>query len=257
MNLGLKNIFLLVALLITSWLLVKNKDIKNAQLPQTFVWAWQRDESLTFINAKNTGVAFYAGGVIFNGDELFFSPRFNSLEVPPETSMIAVIRFDNLSLENSFNSNHLAIISDFVGKICSAEGLVGCQLDFDARLSERDFYQRLIKEVRRKVPNSIHLSITALVSWCNQGSWLTDLDIDEVVPLFYRMGAEEDIIRDNLTGKDFMQEKKCHNAVGVSSDEPLPMVSYLKNRRIYIFSDRAWTEDIFVGIMEEIYDKIQ
>ncbi len=253
MSLKFKIIFLLIVLLIA---IMAGQNIKSNQLPQIFVWAWQRDESLAFINTKDTGVAFYAGGVVFNGSELSFSPRFNSLEVPPESSMIAVIRFDNLSLEDSFNNDHLAIISDFVGKICSTEGLIGCQLDFDARLSERAFYKQLIKEVRGKISHSMHLSITALVSWCSQGSWLADLDVDEVIPLFYRMGADEDIIRNNLTGRDFMQEKRCHNAVGVSSDEPLPIESYLKNRRIYIFSDRLWTEDIFIDIMREIHDKI-
>jgi len=52
------------------------------------------------------------------------------------------------------------------------------QIDFDARRSQRRFYVRLLRDLRRRMPPSLPLSITALASWCAYDDWLSGLPIE-------------------------------------------------------------------------------
>ena len=65
------------------------------------------------------------------------------------------------------------------------------QVDFDARLSEREWYRRLLGSLRREMKASTPLTITALASWCDRDDWLEGLPIDDAVPMLFRMGAGE------------------------------------------------------------------
>lgn len=67
--------------------------------------------------------------------------------------------------------------------LTSAEpGAVALQVDFDARASQHTFYARLLRDLRRQMPPSLPLSITALASWCSYDDWIRGLPVDEAVP---------------------------------------------------------------------------
>jgi hypothetical protein len=114
------------------------------------------------------------------------------------------------------------------------------QIDFDATQSERTFYHDVILAVRGRLPASVALSITALASWCSDDDWISDLPIDEAVPMLFRMGPDGRQIRNRLaTGEEF-PARPCRNSYGISTDEPLRNLSAAK--RLYVFSPDAWTE---------------
>jgi hypothetical protein len=121
------------------------------------------------------------------------------------------------------------------------------QIDFDATVSERNFYRELLKEVRRQLPAHTGLSITALASWCAGDDWLRDLPVDEAVPMLFRLGVDQHQFQRRLeTGQPF-ESRMCQNAAGVSTDEPVtpPAVD-----RLYIFSPKPWSKDSFTAAME-------
>lgn len=223
--------------------------------PKIFIWAWEKPENLLFIDDKNIGVAFYAGTITFSNSKTFFKPRLQPLAINPKISKIAVIRIKNMEKSDQLNNNQLSKAVDLIVKTCSRNKISGCQIDFDAKNSEIDFYKELILKTRDNLPKSIALSITALVSWCHLGSWLEDLPIKEAVPMFFRLGIDEHLIRNNLVGQSFMKARICQKSIGISVDEPLPPSQYLKNRKIYIFNPEPWTVNNFSAIIKEIEER--
>src|SRR2546430_8843063 len=57
-------------------------------------------------------------------------------------------------------------IATLVAETALLPGVRALQIDFDAASSEQEFYRALLLEVRRLMPHSMPLSITALASWC-------------------------------------------------------------------------------------------
>jgi len=115
------------------------------------------------------------------------------------------------------------------------------QIDFDALVSERDFYRALLQDLRAQLPANVPLSMTALASFCIGDRWLDDLPVDEAVPMIFRMGADDKPIKNMLAGGDDFREPLCRRSYGIALDEPLEMKRD-PARRLYIFNNRPWSE---------------
>lgn len=205
------------------------------------IWAWERKENLTFLDS-DTVVAYYAGSVIIDNDRMAIARRVQPLKLSASTKVIPVVRIDNFDSANDLTQERMKQVEDFIIEMCNQDKVVGCQIDFDAKTSERSVYSLLIASVRSRLPTAIPLSITALVSWCDTYSWLNDTKVDFAVPMFYRLGVDEHTIRGGYTGKTFMGSPKCSSAIGVTTDEPFPIRKYIGSRDIYIFNPNSWTE---------------
>jgi hypothetical protein len=254
------NLFLALGVIIFSSVIFFLRLNSNPYSPKIFLWAWERPENLLFLDNKNNvniGVAFYAGIITFSDSKTFFRPRLQPLAINPKISPIAVIRIENKEYRHQLENNQLLEAVDLIVKICSQNKISGCQLDFDAANSEIDFYKKLIWETKNNLPQSMPLSITTLVSWCHSGSWLEDLPIDEAVPMFFRLGLDDYLIRSHFVGESFMKARICQKSIGISLDEPLPQSKYLENRRIYIFNPNSWTLEDFSNIIKEIEERQQ
>ncbi len=245
---------LIICLIVFFAFLILNY-LKINHSPKIFLWAWERPENLSFIEDKNIGIAFYAGTLTFYNSEVIFKPRLQPLAVSPKISVIPVIRIVNKEKDNQLDNIQLLKAGELIVKMCSQDKVSGCQIDFDVKNSEIDFYKKLIFETRNTLSRSIPLSITTLVSWCHTGSWLNDLPIDEAVPMFFRLGTDEYLIRQDLVGESFMKAKNCQKSICISIDEPLPQAKYLKNRKIYIFNPHLWTPEDFSNIIKKIEGK--
>src|SRR4029079_17881342 len=53
-----------------------------ADMPALVLWAWDRDDDLSFIDTRDTAVAYLAATVILRGEGVFLSPRHNPLAAP-------------------------------------------------------------------------------------------------------------------------------------------------------------------------------
>src|SRR5438046_8019866 len=135
--------------------------------PSIFLWAWERPERLEFIDPEKVGVAFLAKTLSLQSDRVVSKPRLQPLTVPPGTTITAVARIESdRSRPPSLSNAQLIASAAEISALARLPNVRMVQIDFDATLSERDFYRRLILTLHDQLPASTPLSITALASWC-------------------------------------------------------------------------------------------
>lgn len=213
-------------------------------LPPVIVWAWERPEKLDFIDTDRVGVAYLAKTLRLDGDAVISRPRLQPLQLAPDTRLIAVVRIESDRRNAptlSYAQRQKAVTE--IANLSVLSNISVVQIDFDAAVSERPFYTDLLNELRRQLPSSTALSITALASWCAGDQWLADLPIDEAVPMLFRMGAD----RKRFQSAPRFEPPICANSAGVSTDEPItrPNVD-----RLYIFSPDPWSRDALDRALE-------
>jgi hypothetical protein len=84
------------------------------------------------------------------------------------------------------------------------------------------------------------ISITALVNWCGDNSWLHSLPIDEAVPMFFRMGGPAAVRAIRPKDASLVREPVCSGSAGISTDETWPAIHTLE--RVYVFLPGSWTQ---------------
>jgi Protein of unknown function (DUF3142) len=229
-------------------------------LPRTMLWAWERPEDFNFIDPRETGVAFLAETINIDEEHVDglsahshgasrfrVAPRRQPLRMPEGTSIVAVARIEMRAVPPK--EADVSAIAAEIARLAEIRGVVGIQIDFDATVSQREFYAAILRELRQQIPNDIPISITALASWCFGDAWLNQLPIDEAVPMLFRMGVDDRNIRSRLArGEDFASPV-CRSSLGVSTDEVAPNISGagVYGRRIYLFHPRSWTAAAFHG----------
>jgi hypothetical protein len=220
-----------------------------SEFPRIILWAWERPEDLRFINPAETGVAFLARTVYLRSDKAIVRPRFQPLSVAPGTKLVAVARIESNRSARLSPAQRAQTVTA-IAELARNEKVAAIQIDFDARSSEREFYRDLLADLRRVLPPAVKLSITALASWCMGDNWLTELPIDEAVPMLFRMGVDRSNVTARLeAGVDFSAARARHS-LGLSTDEPLTTLP--AGRRVYIFNPRSWTEQSAQKIVEEV-----
>lgn len=216
---------------------------KFNEFPNKILWAWERAENLEFIDTKIFGVAFLAQTLGLTGDEVINFPRRQSLKIPPNTKLIAVTR-----IETAKQTGKKAELSDrqreeiirYILKTTELKDVSAIQLDFDATLSERDFYRKLLIDLRQKLPRDFPVSVTALASACIDDNWIRYLPVDEVVPMIFRMGADEKSVKSFLAGGNDFSLPACRTSYGIAVDEPVK-ANFPGSRRVYFFNVQAWS----------------
>jgi hypothetical protein len=159
--------------------------------------------------------------------------RYQPLEVPHGTVMIAVTRLDSFAPPLP-DADAIAVT---IASTASLPRVRAVQIDFDARLSERDWYRGLLHRVRERLPASMPLTITALASWCRRDPWIRDLPIADAVPMLFRMGPGEP------RGSPDFSLDVCRSSLGISTDE-VP-ISLPHGRRMFVFLPTSWTPEAY------------
>ena len=213
--------------------------------PQVMLWAWERPEKLDYINPRETGVAFLARTVYLRVGTVTVRPRLQPLVVAPGTALMAVVRIESQLVAGHAGEPASRIaVEHAILEATGLHGVRGLQIDFDARASEREFYRAILVDVRRVLPASMPLSITALASWCEYDEWVSGIPVTEAVPMLFRMGVES-----YRPGSDF-RANACRTSVGISTDEPLAEIP--RGRRLYIFHPRSWSANELRAALEEV-----
>ncbi|MDQ4122111.1 MAG: DUF3142 domain-containing protein [Acidobacteriota bacterium] len=219
----------------------KQTSTQNSGLedfPPIILWAWEREENLEFLDAKKYGVAFLAQTLELKDDETIVRPRRQPFRVSPETALIAVTRIESGESPALSDKQKNEIINSVL-KTLELKNVLAVQIDFDAALSQRDFYQNLLTDLRRKLPEQTSLSITALASFCIGDRWLFEAPVAEAVPMIFRMGADDSAVKNYLANGGDFKIKICQQSYGVSLDEPVQM-NFDKSRRLYVFNPQPW-----------------
>ena len=235
-----------------AWLTRPVSEVHNhlSAFPPIVLWAWERPELLDFIDPHAVGVAFLTRTLYLSGPDVTVRPRLQPLSVPDETKLMAVVRLEADRLRPpDLSWQQLERVTAAIAEVTGLYGIEALQVDFDAGVSQRAFYRDMLQRLRRQLPASMPLSMTALASWCNYDDWLTGLPVDEVVPMVFRMGADQHRIRRHLAYGDF-RAAACRQSLGLSTDEPWPTLR--AGRRLYLFHPQAWRPEAMASMFEEV-----
>jgi Protein of unknown function (DUF3142) len=236
---------------VPAWVVVSHRRSPRdplASLPPVVIWAWERPEDLRFLNPAEAVVAYLDRTIVLRGEAVEVRPRLQPLRLPPGAMVIAVARVESQSpmLSPAQQSDVVSALA----QMAQPAGLSGIQVDFDAAVSERQFYRSILEDLRRRLPRRFLLSVTALASWCLDDDWIAGLPVDEAVPMLFRMGPDDRRIRTLLrAGRDFTDEA-CRHSAGVSTDEPLPPLR--RSRRTYVFHPGPWTQPAWETIVRRV-----
>jgi len=219
--------------------------------PSVVLWAWERPEDLEFLDPQRVAVAFLAQTIVLQGDKVSARPRLQPLRVSPQTKLIAVTRIEsvkNTGDQPALSATQKERVIELVLKTLERTNVSALQIDYDAPTSEREFYRGVLLGLRARMPDNVALSMTALASFCVGDRWLSDLPVDEAVPMIFRMGADDKQIKNLLAGGGDFLEPLCRASYGVALDEPVN-VSFGNSRRRYVFNPRSWTKDDVLSLV--------
>ena len=225
------------------------------RFPNQILWAWERPEDLEFLDSRQFAVAFLAQTLTLKNDDVEYKPRRQPLKVKPDTRLIAVTRIESqktTGLATALSTTQAQKLVDLVLKTTQLPNVSAIQIDFDAARSEREFYRKLLNELRQKLPDNIPLSMTALASFCVGDRWLDDLPVDEAVPMIFRMGADSHSVKTFLSSGNDFREPLCRRSYGIAVDEPVE-INFDRSRRKYIFNVRSWTEKDLLSLQQEVH----
>jgi hypothetical protein len=216
----------------------RKRPVGLAAFPRLTVWAWENPEDLRALDPQCCAVA-YLDQTIFILPQVSSRPRLQRLLVSPATRIIAVVRIEAGAAGAGINAPGLpAQVASLIQHSAQKPRTAMLQIDFDATRSQRAFYVNLLREVRKKLPEGMPLSITALASWCAADDWISGLPVDEAVPMFFRMGIDRR--PSGQPGWTYpLREPLCETSAGVSTDEPWPALR--ADERVYVFHPGAWT----------------
>jgi len=207
------------------------------RVPARFVWAWEEPEDLRAL-PPTVGVAWLAETDLLTGG-IAVLPRRQPLAPAPGAPLIAVVRIEARPGFADTPQLRAALAAHLAQVAAARPGIRALQLDFDAAASQRAFYRGVLEQLRPRLPASLPLSITALVSWCGPSSWLHTLPIDEAVPMEFRMGGPSRLARLPHAAPFPITEPLCRTSLGLSTDEPWP--SPLSSAiRVYLFAPHPW-----------------
>lgn len=233
---------------------------RSLSLPIT-LWAWERDEDLSFLKGQNTEVGYYAGTFFLNQNGAYFRPRLNKLILPPGIESYPVFRFDyrgkNLNGDdaNSAETNGTGKsieerseqIVDEIIRFQSLHQARKIQLDFDAVEQDRPLYLDILRRLRARLLPKTSISITALASWLLDDRWVAKADTDEAVAMLFSMGPSTRQILGLVKQDRLRAPSGMKLSVGLSVNELLTNQRIKRSHilehaeRLYIFSSLPWT----------------
>ena len=219
------------------------------KLPNKVIWAWQRPEHLEFIDPHEFGIAYLACRVLLTENGIKTHWRNQTLKLPAAAVLVPTIRID-VSAKPALDEKQMEDVLKLIQQVAARPHIAEIQIDFDARVTEREFYRKLLEELHKRLAGKTPVSITALASWCLFDNWIKDLPVDETVPMMFSLGGErEKLLLYFRKEKDFMVSGCC-KSLGISlEDEEVNkvMLPLMKKRkipvRVFVFTKTAWTPE--------------
>jgi len=217
----------------------------SSQMPQKILWAWEMPEDVSFADPKEFGVAFLAQTIFLQNDRVIPTKRQQPLKMADGAYVIAVTRIEThkeTGKRPTLSDSMVRQTSEVIVATLELPNVKAIQIDFDAVVSERDFYRKLVNEVRNHLAENTPLTMTSLASWCTGDAWFNDFPVDEAVPMVFQMGADESRIKTYLRNGNDWIEPLCRGSYGISIEEGR-FDGMKDGRRMYFFKNTPWRQD--------------
>lgn len=204
--------------------------------PTLILWAWEAPQDLQAL-PEGIEVAYLANTLRINQGEIEQYRRKQPLRLPETTPLTAVVRIEGegrLPVQEAVEK---------ILPVLQAPQVQRLQIDYDARLSQREDYRSLILALHAKI--MVPLSITALASWCLGDPWLQQMPV-EVVPMAFEVGPDAERVQAQLKSA---LRPECQSAWGTSLKEfslpPSP-------QRVYVFKGGPWQFSEIQALQERV-----
>lgn len=212
--------------------------------PAIWLWVWDRPQLFKDVQSGQ-GVAYLHATVRLSSDSARTQYRQWPLRLASTTPMQPVVHvsLDNIA-PSPVNALQQRAIAAAIAHAAQHSRSGRVQLDFEARYGQRAAYLDLLRSLqplRLRNGGKIRLSITALASWCMSDPWIDPALVDEIVPMYFRMGHETASIRQRLSAAGQPPVPACHGAAGFFWGEAWPVLARVRQR--YVFHRNAWTDD--------------
>jgi hypothetical protein len=222
----------------------------QAPASRLIVWAWERPEDLRFLR-PDVEIGVQTGFVELSGDRVLArGRRFPLLARAGQASTalvhVQIARRRPLAWTPALRAQTARAVVLFAQAFPARR----VQVDFEVRASERPILLAVLGDVRKALPATTRLSMTALADWCDTERWLGDAPVDEIAPMLFRMGRGGEGLKARLAeGGDF-GDPHCRTALAVSTDAPVLRAPV--GRRVYLFSPRSWTAGDFENARKRV-----
>ena len=234
-----------ILLLSGSFFQIIRSQSNTVEKPKVFLWEWQNQNNLDFVDAEKAGVAYLSQTLVVNRQSITLYPRRKRLKVNPATYLVAVTRIESWPRNSGFSSKQISQVARMIARTSRDRDIKGIQIDFDARPSERKFYKAVLTKLRAEIPREMTLSITVPVSACFGDSWIKDLPIDEAVPMSFRVSDDEGKIGARLSRLKSITQPLCKKSIGYSFKGSFK-VQFSRDRTNYYFASQPWrSEDLY------------
>ena len=222
----------------------------DAKPSRLILWAWERPEDLRFVVPPDE-IAWHAAYMVLHDGHLETRRRRSPLLIGHGNVTTAVVHIQVA------HGSHLVWSPGLCRQTVNAALAYGLarhpsrlQIDFEVGASERRALLDVLRDLAARKPNDVSLSMTAIVSWCESEHWLEEAQVDEIVPMLFRMGRGGEAIRRRLeSGRDFV-DPRCRIALAISTDSPIARAP--TGRRVYVFDPRSWTPAAYVAVRREV-----
>lgn len=231
-------------LILSMSLCLKTASEENRIEREQYVWLWDADSP----PKASSNFALLTEHIVLSGTRVLRRARqtYPNFSKNARVTPLVHVEFDILHPPPAPVSYRDEIVNAVLHAASrSTSGWV--QLDYEARPSHRVFYRNLVRDIKRALPSRIKLSVTALAWWCMSSDWLNDLDADEVVPMFFRMGQSSEEMMAILKRDPERLHLRCraafaNSAVGFSVQEMPPQELIGQFSKIYWFNYSRWKE---------------
>lgn len=202
-------------------------------------WLWDGPAMPAWSEAH---VAVVVQHVLLRGSEILVRPRPQAPRLGDTTRVTPVVHVELSLLQPPvLAERQREVIVEAVRRAAGHSSSGWVQLDLEARPSQRAFYVATLRALRAALPAQVKLSVTALAWWCRSPDWLDELPVDEVVPMFFRMGRDSAVLRRLLADEPRQLHQKCREgAAGFSMQEPVDAATSRRYARSYWFDGRRW-----------------
>lgn len=201
----------------------------QAAPPETWWWYWDRPAHQLPAPPPGVGAAVVVRHVLLAGEAVQVQPRRSALALPGGTPAMPVV---HVEVDPARPMTGSVAQRDALRDVLLAVARQGrpdwVQLDFEARPSQRAFWRAVVDATHAALPAGVRLSVTALASWCHGDRWLTGAPVDEVVPMYFRLGRARTTFEQRSA--EATPEPLCRQAHGLADDEP-PWPHRLPGRR--------------------------
>ena len=209
---------------------------------KNILWIWDQPCDLRFMNNSEYEFTLLSKTIEFDEYNTKIIPRHSSVLLANRAIVFPVIRLESKGCSSRIASTVTdKLIDNICHEINNFPLARKIQIDYDAKASERKWYRDLLQAVRNRLPAHCVLSITALASWCYGNNWLDGLPVDEIVPMFFRMGRDSELIKRQIQTRIPCAVASRKYCLGVSLDEPLSIS--IKEGSFYVFNSKRWDRE--------------